>query len=197
MPRSNATRGCEASKEGGGGGGGGGRFGEWRERVTNPPMTQVPRCSSTLVIQSKQSITHLLSRPCGRVCVCVCKWVCISAARWRTRISSYTSCDTCNALSDDTHTSTIVRKGIVLLRRTAPRNYPCIVKSVRFLMLVIVSSSILINFAIQIYFYVCFFSASFHAMLIKIARYCNYVLRDDTKPSDNTNMKLKRLRILI
>ena len=55
-----ADEGCEASK-----GENRGVEKEREEKRTNwNPITRVSRCSSTLVIQSKQSITHLLSRPC-------------------------------------------------------------------------------------------------------------------------------------
>lgn len=54
-----ADEGCEASK-----GENRGIEKEKEKRTYWNPITRVSRCSSTLVIQSKQSITHLLSGPC-------------------------------------------------------------------------------------------------------------------------------------
>lgn len=64
--------------------------GEWWGKNGTSPVTRVPRCSSTLVIQSKQSITHLLSRPCTVYPRC-------SMAH-----EDFVGRDTCNALSDGT-----------------------------------------------------------------------------------------------
>ena len=96
----------------------GGGLGSEEKHVTNPPMTQVPRCSSTLVIQSKQSITHLLSRPCGHVCVyvCVCMvYSCCLMAHEDFVVCQLRHLQRAFGRHANTHASRIVRKGIVLL----------------------------------------------------------------------------------
>lgn len=118
----------------------GGLKGVKRKRVTNSPSPH--DTSPAMLVDPRYSIetehysfivSPLRPRMCVYVCVCVsmCLYSCCPMAHEDFVVCQLRHLQRAFGRHADTHTSTIVRKGIVMPRRTTPRSYSFIVKSTR------------------------------------------------------------------